>query len=492
MVVVTTMVTTIIAAVVTLLTTPTYVVTTTLGFATAYTGTVDYIRYDLSYADRLMNTYSIIATSRPVLAELRQRLDLQELPRVEVEIIPNSELMEIKVEDADPNVARDAAAALADIIIAKSGQLYSGSEQTALELLGEQLKQVETELNQARSEYEQLLRNSPDDSVRLAAAGESIVLKERTYAALIEQYEKARVGEVIRTNVVSVIEPPIIPISPAKPNHELNLVLGVLVGFMGGVGLALVYDNLDTRLYTEEQIEAVAQASTVGTIPTAKNKLQIAHTGNGHNLQLEAFRRLRTNILAVNGERLPQSFLVTSAERGEGKSTILANLAVAIARSGQRVVAVDCDLRQPAMHEFFDLPNKRGLTSILTKQVTLDGAIQDSGYQGVKLITSGPLPLNPTELLGSPQMKTLIKQLYQQFDIVLLDTPALLSVTDAAVLAPIVDNVVLVVARAYTRRGALKNVREQLMSVNAKSIEVVVNRAEQYGSSLYYSQPDQV
>jgi non-specific protein-tyrosine kinase len=299
----------------------------------------------------------------------------------------------------------------------------------------------------------------------------------------LEQYDEARVNEALLANSLSVVEPASLSANPAKPRVTLNLVLGVLAGLVSGLALAFLVENLDTRLYTTEQIEAATQLATVGRIPPANDDLKIARLNNGNYPQLEAFRRLRTNILAYNGHEGSHVTLVTSAQRGEGKSTVAANLAVTIAQSGRKVIVIDCDMRLPNLHKIFELPNKRGLTSVLTEEIDLDETVLYTSFPRLHVLTSGPLPPNPTELLGSAQMYRLINQLRDEYDYVLLDTPALLSVADAAVLAPVADNIIWVVARTQTRRGDIDTVRRQLMNVRAKSVEVVINMAD--GSSDY-------
>jgi len=463
--------------------TPTYTASATLRVATAAGGMLDYTHY--MYAERLMNTYAEIATGGPVLEELVQRLNLDEPPQIEVEIVANTELLQITVENPSPILAREAANALAEILIARSRELYAGGGKTAQEILGEQLAQIERELDQARREYENLVAQSPEDSERIAAASRSIELKQETYAMLLEQYERARIREAMLANTLSVVEPAVVPEAPSKPRKALNIALGFMVGLAGGMGLAFLFENLDTTLYTTEQIEKVTELSTLGKIPTARRQRQITFF-NGNSPQGEAFRRLRTNIFVLDHDAPLRTLLVTSAEQREGKSTIVVNLALAIAQSGRKVIVVDADLRRPTLHRIFDLSNKIGLSSILKQEVTLDEAVQDSNVPGVQVLTSGPLPPNPAELLDSPQMIALIEQLARRFDIVVLDAPSLLAVTDAAVLAPTVDGVVLVVERAQARREAVQAACRHLTGVKANSIGVVVNRAEQDGSYHYY------
>jgi succinoglycan biosynthesis transport protein ExoP len=469
----------------TLMATPTYAASTTLRVLTTTSGSVDWVDYDIMYADRLMNTYANIATSGPVLEELVRRLGLDEPPQIETKILANTELMQVTVEDSNPILAREAANALAEILAAQSRELYTGIGRTAQEALSEQLAQIEDELNQARREYESLVAQSPEESERITAASRAIALKQETYTMLLEHYELARIREAIRANTLSVVEPAVAPEAPSKPRRALNIALGFVVGLAGGVGLAFLFENLDTTLYTTEQIERVTALSTLGKIPIARRQRQVVF--NGNSPQAEALRRLRTNIFALDHDAPLRTLLVTSAEPREGKSTIVANLAFAIAQSGRTVIVVDGDLRRPTLHRIFDLSNEMGLSSMLKQDVTLDEAMQDSSIPGVQVLTSGPLPPDPAELLGSPRMTALIEQLAQQFDMVLLDTPSFLAVTDAAVLAPAVDGVVLVVGRTQAREEAVRAACQQLADVKVNSIGVVVNRAEQGGSYLYYN-----
>ncbi len=470
----------------TLMATPKYVASTTLRVMTVSSGSFLSVRYDTQYTDRLMNTYAKIAISGSILQELMQKLQIDHLPKIEVEIIAHTELVKITVEDPDPTLASGAANALAQILIDQSRKLlYTVGGRTAQQILSEQLAQAGNELDEARREYDWLATQFPEDSERVIGAKRSITLKENTYAMILEQYEQARIREAMLANPVSVVEPAVVPRSPAKPRKKLNLALGFMVGLVGGVGLAFLFENLDTTLYVTEQIEEITELPVLAKVPVAKRHRQIALFSSS-SLQGEAFRRLRTNIFTIGHDMSLNTLLVTSAEAGEGKSTVVANLAFAIAQSGRNVIAVDGDLRRPTLHKAFDLFNEVGLSSVLRQEASFDEAVQDSKIPGIQVLTSGPLPLNPAELLGSPQMVALLEQLAQQFDMVLLDTPALLAVTDAAVLAPMVDGVVLVVGRAQVRQERAWAARQQLAGVKANSIGVVVNRAEQ-NSSYYYS-----
>src|SRR5262249_30351273 len=151
---------------------------------------------------------------------------------------------------------------------------------------------------------------------------------------------------------------------------------------------------------------------------------------------------LRTNLLTLDRDTPLRTLMVTSAEPGEGKSTIVANLAFALAQSGRKVIVVDTDLRLPTLHKIFDLPSRIGLSSILQRKITVDEGLRNSDIPGLQVLTSGPFPSDPAEWLGLPRMRTVVERLIQLSDVVLLDTPALLPVTDAAILAPLVDGVI--------------------------------------------------
>ncbi len=413
-VVIPTMITMVLGVISTFMITPMYEASATIRVLTAKGGSGDYIEYDIIYADRLMNTYIKIATSRPVLEELMEQLELKEAPLINVEVIPNSELIQISVEDSNPSIVAAVANTVTEILIAQSRQ-----------------------------------------------------------------------DRRVRANTLSVIEPAVTPENPSNSNKFFNIALGIMVGVAGGVGLAFLFENLDTTLYSTKQITKITKLVILGNIPDVKKEKKVTFM-NGHTPQGEAFRHLRTNIFVPNQEILWHSLLVTSAEPGEGKSTITANLALTTAQSGRNVLVIDSDLRLPTLHQIFGLSNQVGLSNVLKQEVPLAEAIQPSDIPGVQVLTSGLPTTKPAELLGSPQMAALIEQAKQQFDFVLLDTPALLAVADAAILAPVVDGVIVVIKLSATRQEAVTAACEQLATVKATPVGIVVNRAKQNDAYTYY------
>jgi capsular exopolysaccharide synthesis family protein len=191
----------------------------------------------------------------------------------------------------------------------------------------------------------------------------------------------------------------------------------------------------------------------------------------------EAYRTLRTNILFSSLDRPLRTLLVTSTAPNEGKSTTLANLAVTMAQAEQRVLLVDCDLRRPSLHTLFGLNNEQGLTSAILAQDDSLPPLQATSVPGLSVLTSGPLPPRPADLLGSRRMAAMIERLSASADIVLFDTPPVVAVTDAAALAPRVDGVLLVLYAGHTRRDRAREARQLLEKVKANIVGVVLNGA---------------
>jgi capsular exopolysaccharide synthesis family protein len=467
-----------IAAAVTASMDPEYTSSTTLRVSTAAIGSFDFLQYDLTYTDRLMNTYARIAASGPVIGELMQRLQLDHTPDITVDTVTGTELMQIQVTDKDPVLARNIADTLGQILIANIEETQSGSAEAATEILREQLNQVETELNTARGDYESLVARFPEDDERVQSAGRSIALKEQVYNTLLDQYETARSSELIRAKQLSIVEPAFVPRTASNPNSLMNLALGMLVGAAAGLSLAFLFENLDTTLHTSEQIETMTGVATLGKIPTVPKQKRIVWS-NASSPEAEAYRSLRTNIFMLNHDRPLRTLAVTSAEPNEGKSTTVANLAIAMAQSGRKVVVVDGDLRRPTLHKIFGLTNQVGLSSVLRREVELWEAIQNTDLPGLHVIASGKLPSDPLELLSSDHMSELLDELAGQFDVVLLDVPASRVVSDASVLASMVDGVLLVVGRSQVKQEEVRAAYDQLVNVKARVVGVVINRAEE-------------
>lgn len=321
---------------------------------------------------------------------------------------------------------------------------------------------------------------SPVQSAAIAqAVAESLV---RT----IDTLEKPKVGGTSPVNL-SVVTPAAAPVEPSAPNTKLNLILGLLVGLILGVATAVLRTTLDTRVRGEADLRRVTEAPLLGGIafdPDASKNPLLTQAGQ-QSPRAEAFRQLRTNLQFAQVSNTSKSVLVTSSLPGEGKSTTATNLAVSLAQSGLAVVLIDADLRRPMVSEYLGLERNVGLTTALLGQAELDDVLQPWGEDRLYVLTSGLIPPNPSELLGSQQMEKLIVDLEANFDAVIIDAPPLLPVTDSAVLAQHVGGVVLIVGSQKVRQPDLAKSFAALEMVGAEVLGVVLNRLPVKGSDAY-------
>jgi capsular exopolysaccharide synthesis family protein len=286
---------------------------------------------------------------------------------------------------------------------------------------------------------------------------------------------------------LSVIKPAIAPSGPSAPNTRLNLLLGLLLGVAFGVTAAVLKSTLDYRIRGELELRRVTDAPLLGAIAFDQDasKKPLLTQSKPQSPRAESFRQLRTNLQFANVAGKAASVLVTSSLPGEGKSTTATNLAISLAQAGQTVCLVDADLRRPMINEYLGLDRNAGLTTALVGNADVNELLQPWGQDRLYVLTSGAIPPNPSELLGSEEMQTLIERLEQAFDIVVVDAPPLLPVTDAAVLSRHVGGVVLVVGAFKTKQHDLEKSLKSLDMVEANVLGVVLNRLPVKGPDAY-------
>lgn len=278
------------------------------------------------------------------------------------------------------------------------------------------------------------------------------------------------------------------PLSPSSPNVPLNLALGGLVGLAVGIGVAVLRAVLDTRIRTPRDIEQVTDRPLIGAIafdPKAKERPLIVHA-DPLSPRAESFRALRTNLQFLDmGGRA--SFVITSSVPSEGKSTTTINLAIALADAGKRVALLDTDLRKPKVAEYLGIEGGAGLTDVLIGRARVGDVMLPWGGRSMFVLPAGKIPPNPSELLGSTQMRTLLEVLERDFDVVLCDAPPLLPVTDAAILAKATSGAIVVVSAGRTNRHQLSGAVEALGTVGAKIAGLVMSMVPTRGPDAYYS-----
>ncbi|MCX7708093.1 MAG: polysaccharide biosynthesis tyrosine autokinase [Anaerolineae bacterium] len=440
-------------------------------------------------SERLARPYANLLTSRPVLEETANRLGIpvRGLERsINVTPVRDTQLLTIKVEGPDPALAAAIANTLPQVFIEQNREWQLGRVLEARASLEEEINNTLNDI--ARTQQE--LKSATDDATR-ARLETSLAQYRTTYSSLVASYQQAKLTESQSINNIVIAEPATLPTIPIRPRTSTNTLLAAVVGAMIALGAAFLIEYLDDTVKTPDDISRVSGLSTLGAIARLKE------AGSGRQLiawlrtkapETEAYRTLRTNIQFSSVDKPIRTLLVTSSGPEEGKSTTTANLAVVLAQTGQRVVVVDADLRRPVQHKVFGVPNNTGLTTALLNgdNIHLDGHLQPTEIHNLQVLTSGPIPPNPSELLGSHRMAKLIETLAREADIVLFDSPPVLAVTDAAVLGRQVDGVLLVADAGATREHALASATEELRKTGANVLGVALNRLDARRGGYYY------
>ena len=276
---------------------------------------------------------------------------------------------------------------------------------------------------------------------------------------------------------LSVVSGPGVNNTPVSPRKTLNIGFGLTLGLIIGLFLAVLRELLDTTIRTSETLQEISAYPTLASIGYESDaKVAPLIVENGvYSQGAEAFRKLRTNLTFIDAVNPVRVLVVTSAVGGEGKSITAANLAIAFAENGKRVLLIEADLRRPRVSRYMGLENTVGLTNLLARQVELEDVIQPWGGNDLGVLASGPIPPNPSELLGGQQMQSLVAHCRDKFDLVIIDTPPLLPVTDAAVVAPHADGVLVVFRHGKTKRDQLRLAVRSLDAVNARILGCVLN-----------------
>lgn len=339
--------------------------------------------------------------------------------------------------------------------------------------------QASTDLNTV------IINISVDDGSPVQAAATAQAVANSLIKA-VDTLEKPRVGDTSPVSL-SVITPASAPMAPSAPNTRLNLALGLFIGIASGLGLAVARNIFDTRIRVEADVRRVTDAALLGGIAFDQEATDrpLLTQSSDQSPRAESFRQIRTNLQFANVAGRARTILLTSSLPGEGKSTTATNLAISLAQAGQTVCLIDADLRRPMVSEYLGLERNAGLTTALVGDAHVDDLLQAWGDHNLFVLTSGQIPPNPSELLGSGAMSSLLKGLEAAFDVVVIDAPPLLPVTDAAVLSQHVGGVVLVVGAQKAREQDLGKALQALEMVNANLLGIVVNRLPSKGPDAY-------
>jgi capsular exopolysaccharide synthesis family protein len=336
---------------------------------------------------------------------------------------------------------------------------------------------------------------------------------KQLYDGMLQKLKEAGITAGLRSSNIRVVDPALIPTGPSRPNKTRNVMLSILVGLIGGIGLALLREYLDNTVKTPDDIETLARLPSLAVVPALSNsngkrngrfaKLLKAPVIAGkearaelmsHNMpqsqMSEAFRALRTSLLLSQADHPPQVILMTSALPREGKTTAAVNLAVTLAQLGDKTLLVDADLRKPGINRALSLVDGKhaGLSSYLAGVSSLDLiTVPHPAITNLAAIPTGPIPPNPADLLSSRRLTELIAELRTRYKFVVIDSPPIMAATDAVILSVLVDGVLLVVRSGETPKEAFTRTRDLLAGVKCRMLGVVLNAVDASSPDYYYS-----
>lgn len=330
-----------------------------------------------------------------------------------------------------------------------------------------------------------LIGISVDDTSPVQAAATAQAVAD-SLIKVVDVLERPKAGGTSPVSL-SIVTPAEAPSEPSAPNTRLYLLIGLVIGLTLGVASALLRSMLDNRIRGEVDLRRISDAPLLGGIAFDNDatKKPLLTQAPHQSPRAEAFRQLRTNLQFANFAGKAKTLLVTSSLPGEGKSTTATNLAIAMAQAGQSVCLIDADLRRPMINEYLGLDRNAGLTTALVGAGEINDLLQPWGEDNLFVLTSGQIPPNPSELLGSDEMDALIRRLEHAFDVVIIDAPPLLPVTDAAVLSQHVGGVLIVVGSHRARQQDLEKSLAALNMVGANLLGIVLNRLPAKGPDAY-------
>ena len=448
--------------------------------------------------DRALATEIEVLKSESVEEEVRRQLGTA--PGVFAASLGRTDVVTVSAESTDPERAAAVANAYASAYINVKRKQSVDGLLTAGKEIQEKVNNFQKQIDDLDAQVAAAAGTGPDQ----AAVRESLSVQRTALVdqkALFKQtLDKLTVDANLATGGAQMVGRALVPTAPIKPTPKRNAVLAAIVGLLLGVGLAFLVEYLDDTIKTKEELERIAGIVPVlGLIPSVDkwktaDEAWLISRDEPRSLPAEAYRALRTATQFVAIDRAMGTLQITSPGAGDGKTTTLTNLGVALATAGQRVILVDCDLRRPRLHQFFGLSNETGFTSLLVGDTPISAVLQQApGVRRLRVLPSGPLPPNPSELLSSERTAEVFAALRAEADIVLIDSPPVLPVTDALVLFRQADAAIMVFSARKTTRKQASTALQMAQQVDAPLVGAVLNGVSlkkgysNYSYAYYYA-----
>lgn len=455
---------------------------------------------DILTSERVARTYAELLQDWPTLELSASRLgfeqDFETIAEqykiaLAVDPIRDTQLIELRVEANSPELAARIANTLPDVFGETNQQRQRERYDVTRSDLQAELAAIEADMVSTEEAIDRLGdAQSAEAKAQLGRLQSAQRRYEASYSSLLTSLEELRLSEVQTSDNIVLATPAQVPEDPIRPRPLLNGLLAALVGAMLAIGTALLIEYLDDTVKTPEDVRDVTALPTLAGVVALNGsspQRRLVAATSPRSPQAEAYRVLRTNLQFSSLDKPLHSLLISSPGPGEGKSTTAANLGIVMAQAGNRVLLVDGDLRRPALHKLFQLPNGVGLTTALFQiDQPVDWCTQETDQPNLSVLTTGPIPPNPAELLGSERMRQFLQQLEETYDFLLIDSPPVLAVTDAAILSNQSDGIILVVNAGETRFDTLARALERLESVGSRPLGIVLNRLSERASDGYY------
>ncbi len=481
------------------LSTPVYRATTTLLIEAKGNDAMNSADYAaIRASESLAQTYASLLQSRTVAEEVYKRLDLANKPgatfgTVQANPVAGTQLIRVNADNSAPEMAALVVNTVASVFIEQNYQRQTSGYSQSQDSLARQLDYLEGQINQTTTALA-ALQNAQGvaESAERARQEELLAQYNQNYTSLLQSIENVRLAAIQSTSNIIQVEPAITPTRPLRPNVMLNTVVAGVLGLLAGVILALIEDFLDDTVKSPEAASQQLHLPIIGMVLNFDaERERLITLLKPRSPAAESFRRIRINIKYASVDHDLRTLLVTSPAPSEGKTTLAANLGVVMATDNQRTILIDGDLRRPNLHKAMGLPNRRGLSDLFIESAdTLKDAMQATGVEGLSVITSGPLPPNPSELLDSAKIGHILQEVRQQADLIIIDAPPAISLTDAIALSQRVDGVVMVLRAGRTKMALLRHAVQDLRQVGANIIGLVFtdidHASNRYGQYYYY------
>jgi polysaccharide biosynthesis transport protein len=467
---------------------PVYQSTTTVLISEAATTKATDYNSILS-SERLAKTYSEMLTQRPVLDETYKKLNLnlsleQLKASITVQPLRDTQLISVSVENSNPYQAADIANTLVNTFIAQNQSLQASRFASSKESLANQLAIMDNQINNTNDSLSKLSYSS--DASERDRLQTTLNQYRQTYANLLQSYEQVRITEAQSTSSIVQVEAAIPSNITVRPKTLQNTLLAALLGAMLSVGIIFLIESLDATIKTSNDLSGYG-FSTIGFIDKFPENTTLVTIEQPRSPISESFRSLRTNLQYSSVDSPVKSLLVTSSIPEEGKTSISSNLAVVLAQSGHKVILIDADLHRPSVHRKFQFNNNYGLSTLFVQSdPDVASVLKQTTVNGLSVLTSGPLPPNPSELLGSEKMALILNRAKEIADFIIVDTPPATVVTDAAVLSTKLDGAIVVVSPGKTPQYALQKLIEDFARIGGKICGFVLNDLSAKGTRYGY------